>query len=677
MLALSSSACVELDQNDDLTTALEQQNEILQEQNNLLAEQLENANDQHSVVLAGTVYQNDKETMVSEGKVKYKLGHTWSDSFDIKDGKFTLEGLPARSDISLELSSDDGSFLTKTVHGTTMYTAGGKSYMDIDNIITGTEESVVLVVKNEDGANVKDIEFSASYYNNAEFNQTTLDIVNITYDEDKSGYEFKVPKYAVNDVKVVMHLDTNEDGEPNYNAIEFGPTPYHNIVFELDRFEDDIRVIKLEQLTPPETIAHELTAKIALVDNNLDVIEGASILIMPDDYSDEEPKTAMYNAETKTYDIDFIQGTSKQTIYLSAGEVGENVYVAGKLEIDLNGTDKLNVKYKDLEEYHYKHSYLINLPESGQLDLVMKPTVTPKDGVVDVEDVELLYSKTSIQDQAFDFFFSQPVAIDTDGVKLYQEDVLSFTKGSDDNEDFVFSGTTLISQANKEIEYEVASSFNNTYQVITPKTKLTGTVELMLDLDSVTNIETDTANRINSTFTIDAIVGSDETTAFDINDIRLDNNNFLDEGAVIVAENTAGEVHTPYNNDEYVYLYFPSSVNSLKNLTIQRTSRVERGYEYTSVGTRYRLINNGQKHHLSRHYLYSVAQNEHIEYSGTYSSNFHFGTSLDDGYYYDLRVEYFRLGDNIDAEANSITFDYAYETFSGEFHSGSITLPVH
>ena len=168
-------------------------------------------------------------------------------------------------------------------------------------------------------------------------------------------------------------------------------------------------------------------------------------------------------------------------------------------------------------------------------------------------------------------------------------------------------------------------------------------------------------------------VPANEEAVFDIAQVRLDNNNYTTNGNAITAQNTAGEASTPFDYDRNVYLVLPSTVNSLQSFTMRRVSIVEDGSSALSTET-YNLVENGNVQ-LNSSALVALAQNETL-YTDNINFSIYDGMNLPDVAKAYTRQMYIYLSDSTSSNENSATFEYAYETKSGDVVTGNIKLNV-
>ena len=111
----------------------------------------------------------------------------------------------------------------------------------------------------------------------------------------------------------------------------------------------------------------------------------------------------------------------------------------------------------------------------------------------------------------------------------------------------------------------------------------------------------------------------------------------------------------------------------LTNLTLKSVVITENGIPRNDVNT-YNIIENSQLQNLTPSHIVKTADNETIEYDNT-NSNILRGFAITDSIIMP-RNTYIYLYDNTVSSENSITFEYAYQTISGEVVTGNITLPV-
>jgi hypothetical protein len=278
------------------------------------------------------------------------------------------------------------------------------------------------------------------------------------------------------------------------------------------------------------------------------------------------------------------------------------------------------------------------------------------------------------ENNSLSIFYSQAVTVPAASTSLNNLDAITVTKGNESDTDVVLPGTTSII-GGEVVEITAAMSLNDTKLKLAPTTALKSNTRYEYNVGNVTiksdEIDVDLNRDDNISFTTANPV-SDDT--FDISDLKLDNKNFTTNGTAIVAQNTAGIDANTSNNRGSVTLFLPKEMNQLKTLTLNQTSYMQNGFNNVQFRA-FQVILNSQSNSVSKIFAISTAQNENVEQTNL-SRSLLLGTTLADGeqFFYNNSLEF--LSDNLSGTANSISFDYAYETKAGEVTTGSITLPI-
>ncbi|NVK54491.1 MAG: hypothetical protein HWE26_02660 [Alteromonadaceae bacterium] len=233
------------------------------------------------------------------------------------------------------------------------------------------------------------------------------------------------------------------------------------------------------------------------------------------------------------------------------------------------------------------------------------------------------------------------------------------------------AGYTRLRTAEKDASVSVEVAKNNTQLILTPDTELLGNTVYNYVINELTSIASGEQVNLSSddkVFTT-SVNANDE---FSISDVVLDNANYYSNGALLVAENTAGEANTANERRERVNLLLPTSIESLNYLVMNLQSYTENDQQYTDYAS-YEIVFDGNVQ-ISRSFALNVAENENIVRDSYY--NFVKGTTMASGEFrYVLSISMY-LNDNKPENANTMTFNYEYQTQAGVTDSGTITLPV-
>ena len=563
------------------------------------------------------------------------------------------------SDLDLIVTSDSDEFMSRAFFFNTEFSEGSNNQQDIG--ILGVSEAVDVsftVLNGADNTPVTDLVFKAdsSSPSYSGVSSSTFEYLHLsTFDEVNGIYNMTLPRYI--DVAATASLDVNKDGEPDY-VLESLPFSSGNNITFFSANEGDANEIYL--LTADDAAPEEVEYRVALVDEFGDPLLGATVLVN-DQYNDDV--SATYDAEAGEYVISaaFVQSLSIQIPAFSVGEIN---YQSASINIGEQNDGRLSVYYSGAADYA---SYYVSSDTES-----LSFAIQPQEIVNNVSELEaVLVSEPSKMDSSWNVFYSQSVAVEVSDVTLTNLDAFTVTKGNASTDDLVLAGTTSI-VGGIDMAVSVALSKNDTRLTVSPDSLLVagdsyqytvGTIEVVATGQTI-DLASDSKQ-----FTVPA----NEEAVFDIAQVRLDNNNYTTNGNAITAQNTAGEASTPFDYDRNVYLVLPSTVNSLQSFTMRRVSIVEDGSSALSTET-YNLVENGNVQ-LNSSALVALAQNETL-YTDNINFSIYDGMNLPDVAKAYTRQMYIYLSDSTSSNENSATFEYAYETKSGDVVTGNIKLNV-
>ncbi len=306
-------------------------------------------------------------------------------------------------------------------------------------------------------------------------------------------------------------------------------------------------------------------------------------------------------------------------------------------------------------------------------DNVLTLTVIPNISTSGNSDshIPLLNAKVDENQHSLNQFFRSPVQLIEGQINLKQDKIISVVKGNDKNDDLVSPGTTKFSYIEKVIPLAITQKYNNTFVDAQPTSALVAG-EYIYRVGTMINPTTETIFSLNDSYTF--TVENNNLADFNINDIRLDNNDGRFENKIIVAENTAGQVSTQGKYSYDSYLYFPESIKSLEFLELIKINEVEDNNSTDTYDSR-TLIKNGNFSVLSKVHTFSTATNETIDRE---VNGIQLYTHLENQTWYYL--SYFntpRYDLEPETNVNTATFNYIYKVKgSDEVKTGTITLKV-
>jgi len=311
------------------------------------------------------------------------------------------------------------------------------------------------------------------------------------------------------------------------------------------------------------------------------------------------------------------------------------------------------------------------IPNTDVIEIALIPRETTSSTNLEVVTQSLTVDPV---DSSFSVFYSQAVTVPASSVSLTYRDGFSILKGNDSTNDLILPGTTLLT-GNIDVPVTHTMSLNDTKLTVTPVTALSNVGSYNY---SIGNVEVNATGEIDNVSDSLSFTVTDSDQVFDINDVKLDNENYTTNGTVITSANTAGDVSSSSNSRERVYFYLPTSIQSLQNFTMRQVIATNNNTQRTDIQS-YTFVDNGSIG-VSRYGLVSLASNENVE-----RENMRFqvrmGTAQPDTqviYRTNVRGDYYSyyMQDKTSTSDNSITFEYAYETKAGEISTGTIVIPV-
>jgi hypothetical protein len=653
--AVLLNGCLEVEDNSnaEVVTALQQQNQILTEQAQILTEQAK----KNTVSIRGEVVNLATDEPVAAANITVKVG-TEVLVADVAaiDGSFKVDNLPADSDVEIIISSDTDEFMSRVFfYGTGPSTAGeAQKNFGIFPVSEAVEVSIT-VLSSADNSPVTGLEFQANsglgYYSSASKQYFHLS----TFDEVNGVYKIWLPKDI--DLDATASLDTDKNGEPNYVLEDSPYSGQKSITLDsanLAQF-DEIYLMTIEDAAPAQ-----VEYRIAVVDELGAPIVGANIVV-DDQYNQDV--TSTYDVDTGQYVITaaFVDFTN---IQIPAFTVDGADYQSAMITVNTQSDGRINIYHSGATN---NTSYYIP-SGSDPLDLVIQP----RELVANVSELEVvLLSDINNTDSSMNIFYSQPVSIDAAEVALTDIDGITIIRGNASTDDLVLPGATVI-KGGVDTPVSMTLSNNNTRLALTPESALVAGDTYnyaVANVDVLASDETVDIYSDSKLFT----VPYPADLAFDINQVRLDNQNYTTNGTVITAQNTAGDVATASDAANNVYLIFPDSINSLQNFYMRKMIVVDDGVSRSDIHN-YTIVDNGNVLPLNANVV-TTANNESILIEQV-NRQILLGTNVPDGQsiYYTYNYEYSH--DNKAGSENSVSYEYSYETKAGEVVTGTVTLNV-
>jgi len=663
-LALSSivlSGCLEVkdDSNDAVVTALEAQNTILQQQQQQQQEQKI-----ASVTLFGNIIDAGDASIVTSAQISVKVGTTWRDTVEMS-GEFSITNLPANTDIIIKIESSDGAFLARSFYGTTPQVSGNQ----VNSRSLGDLLVSKPVVKNYD---VLDAETntafegltftytpSASLYGysvNTSASRFKNDTVSSTFDAITGLYSITLPEDF--DVEVTAALDLDND-----DIIDVIPD-------NSDYWGSNELIISGSTAKTLATIYVNRTPDFQPVELRLSVIDELGtpledIEFFVDDNTNEQVDLN-YDTSTNEYVISY-QSSSLVTLNMASfTDANGVIYSSGELHLFRVSTDSLDVSSNGFNHYVTDSATIV--------DDVATLTVQPKKSYTPSSYIDRISTAIDFDDNySLKQFYESPIELLDDSVSLIHRDVFSVTKGNASDSDLVTNGTTEISISDIEVPLDITLSHNNTFLTAQSNSTL-APGKYYYRTGYFINRETGELSTNYSDTTQLTINEQPSNLVFDINDIKLDNNNGTTNGMPIVDTNTAGIANTASDSYASNFLYLPQSIEALEFLQLSMISYIYNGVLHYS-NSQYEYVTDNNINSLNSYYLVKLATNENVRPSGI--NNYRYQTSITDGLWYRSYYNYFYSSDNTTTSTNTATFNYVYRVAGEEtVVQGTITLPV-
>jgi hypothetical protein len=282
-------------------------------------------------------------------------------------------------------------------------------------------------------------------------------------------------------------------------------------------------------------------------------------------------------------------------------------------------------------------------------------------------------NKVNPVNHSFSVFYSQPITVSASSLSLTNTSGFTVIKGNDDSNDIVLPGTTIIS-GNVDVPVTFETSLNDTKLTITPISALSAEQSYKYDINSLVVTSTEQSVDVNGDY-LSFFIENNSDVVFNINDIRLDNNNYKTNGVTITPTNSAGDSSSSYNYNRNVYLYLPISINVLQTLSLRSVSITQDGISSNSI-IDFNLVRNGNPYYnVSTIGLVQLAENEAL-IRDNLNISIEMGSAQSDSQkVYRASTSHY-LSDDLNNSENSITFEYAYETKAGVVATGTLAIPV-
>lgn len=658
-VSLALTGCIEVDDdsNDGVVDALNQQNAVLTEQNNLLAEQLENS--QTSVTLSGLVIGVDSETPVDNVLVTVYQGESvLAENVEADNGQFTIEGLPSSSDLTVVASTSDGSYMSRAYFITTAPVSTGEGFDDIGTLMLSEPVNVTFSVMDEStGEAISGLSFTGFSYSGVATSNVFDFAHSTTFNEETQQYDITLPK----DLAVTLRADIDLDDD---GAADFATASLDFVSIVDDKMyiynanELDASEITLGE--PEVIVDEEKSLSITLIDTQGNVLDEAAFIVEIED----ETINSSFDSEAQVHEMT-VPFNNYSDIEMPSFTSDDVTYSTGRISLSRYTTSQTNETRISVNLSGYDSNSYYSIADEETLNLVLVARE-----VIPSSTVEFITSNLNSDDFAYSVFYSEAVSIDSEEVSLVYEDV-TVTRGNDSADDTVPAGYTYVRSTDREVSVTASQALGGIKHTFTPDDALQGNTSYRYEIGEVTPASGTLATELYEdeySFTTPAGDAGD----FDINSLVLDNFNYYTNGAVIVSENTAGVANPAYPYSRNVSVLLPTSIESLNYLILNTQSYSENGNVYTRE-RQYEIVRDGYVS-ATPYLALDVAENEIVDNNS--SENIMLGTTATDGSHVYRRSINIYLEDNTADYPVTVTFSYEYQTKEGETGSGTMTLPV-
>jgi hypothetical protein len=468
-------------------------------------------------------------------------------------------------------------------------------------------------------------------------------------------YNITLPKFINTTIRA--SLDLNKDGD-----IDFVPESNSNLNGTELYYPSANKQESLTIYVQDKMLLAEVEYRITLIDESANTILGADLTATG---SDGEKSTSTYDEVTEQYVLS-AKFDNSSMIEIPSFSANDVVYQSSSVQLNVDDNETLTVYVSGTSGNNY-----YNIPYSNIVELAIMPSVV--NYTTSTLEVVTASSKVDPVNHSFSVFYSQPITVSASSLSLTNTSGFTVIKGNDDSNDIVLPGTTIIS-GNVDVPVTFETNLNDTKLTITPISALSAEQSYKYDINSLVVTSTEQSVDVNGDY-LSFFIENNSDVVFNINDIRLDNNNYKTNGVAITPTNSAGDSSSSYNYNRNVYLYLPISINALQTLSLRSVSITQDGVSSNSIRD-FNLVRNGNPYYnVSTIGLVQLAENEALIRDNVNISIEMGSAQVDSQKVYRAATSHY-LSDDLNNSENSITFEYAYETKAGVVATGTLTIPV-
>lgn len=593
---------------------------------------------------------------ISGTQVRYQVGVDWSDSLTISNGQVVIDNLPGNSDVLVEVTSPDNTYLKRVFYfKTSMVSQGQNSVQNLgsQHLYRATTASFTIL----DSANsvIEDVKIGypvISYLSNGYQTQGFTNRVNATYDAQTGNYTLLVPQGTGYEVEFDGDIDNDGIDDYYFGYDDFGSRIYSS------------RLLNADVVYAKKTVYNqEFPVNITLLSKQGELIENNDAVFISSEF--KLPQALTFDQQKQSYSFVY-KGSAAIKVNIAEIEFNGVSYNAGYAKIKPND-EKAYVSFDNV--LNQSREYVLN--GQGELNLVvmLEESDTNSDSNY---YFRALSNYINSENNSLNLFLSHPVELSENSIKFTQKNVVVVTKGNDHANDMVPPGTTLIERNHVVRSVSSKLEYNNSLLTVTPNTGL-ATGEYRYEVSNLKSVET--GNVFSKQFT-NEFEFINSNLIFNIDDIKVDNNNGFTLGQRSIEKNTAGVIDDSNYNAKTPILYLPSNISSLDYLDITAIKSVKDNNQSDEF-SRYSVVENGEIK-VGKRFITSLAKNENVESNS--SSYYHLHTSLEQGEYYSITLNSvgYNFYDDTAESKNTITISYEYKVKgSNDVVSGTKELSVH
>ncbi|WP_100915552.1 hypothetical protein [Pseudoalteromonas spongiae] len=593
---------------------------------------------------------------ISGTQVRYQVGVDWSDTLTISNGQVVIDNLPGNSDVLVEVTSPDNTYLKRVFYfKTSMVSQGQDSVQNLGSQYLYRATTASFTILDSANSVIEDVKIGypvISYLSNGYQTQGFTNRVNATYDAQTGNYTLLVPQGTGYDVEFDGDIDNDGIDDYYFGYDDFGSRIYSS------------RLLNADVVYAKKTVYNqEFPVNITLLSKQGELIENNDAVFISTEF--KLPQALTFDQQKQAYSFVY-KGSAAIKVNIAEIEFNGVSYNTGFAKINPND-EKAYVSFDNV--LNQSREYVLN--DQGELNLVVM--LKENDSNSDSNYYfRALSNYINSENNSLNLFLSHPVELSENSVEFTQKNVVVVTRGNDSDNDMVPAGTTLIER--KSVVRSVSSKleYNNSFLSVTPNTELS-TGEYRYEVSNLRSV--DTGNVFSKQFT-NEFEFINSNLIFSIDDIKIDNNNGFTLGIRSIEKNTAGVIDDSSYNANTPALYLPLSISSLDYLDITVIKSVKNSNQSDEF-SRYSVVENGEIK-VGKRFIASLAKNENVEIN--YSSYYRLHTSLEQGEYYSVSLNDvgYHFYDDTSESKNTITINYEYKVKgSNDVVSGTKELSVH